>query len=47
MLFGVIDIFLITHLASLLLKAWCTMIERGDATRPAIAPSEPSEAVKE
>ena len=37
----------LARLASLLLKPWCTMIEQGDTTRPAVDPSEPSEAVKE
>ena len=37
----------LARLASLLLKPWCTMIEQGDITRPAVDSSEPSEAVKE
>ena len=36
----------LARLASLLLKPWCTMIEQGDTTRPAVDSSEPSEAVK-
>ena len=28
---------------SLLLKPWCTMIERGDNTHPAVVPSEKSD----
>ena len=49
MLFGVVDIlcFFPTRLTSLLLKTWCTMIEQGDTTRPAVVSTEPSEAVKE
>ena len=34
-------------LTSLLLKPWCSMIERGGAIQPVVVPSEPSEAVKE
>ena len=37
----------LARLASLLLKPWCIMIEQGDTTRPAVDPSEQSEAVKE
>ena len=44
-MFGVIDI--LARLASLLLRPWCTMIEQGDTTWPAVDSSEPSEAVKE
>ena len=44
MLFGVNNFL---HASSLLLKPWRTMVERGDATRSAAVPSEPSEAVKE
>ena len=39
--------FFFAHLAYLLLKQWCTMIEQGDATRPAVDSSEPSVTVKE
>ena len=46
MLLGIIDFFL-ARLASLLLKPWYTMIERGDTTRPTAVSSEPSGAVKE
>ena len=46
-LFGVIDIFFLALLTSILLKPWCTMIERGDTTRPAVVPSELSEEVEE
>ena len=35
------------RLASLLLKPLCIMVEQGDTTRPAVDPSEQSEAVKE
>ena len=38
--------YLLAHFTSLLLKPWCTMIERDNGTRPAVIPSEPSEAVK-
>ena len=34
-------------LASLPLKPWCTVIEQGDTTRPAVVSFEPPEAVKE
>ena len=44
MLFGTIDI--LARLASSLLKSWYIMIELFDSTRPAVASSEPSEAVK-
>ena len=47
MLFGVIDIIFLALLDSLLMKPWCTMIEQGDTTRPAVDLSEPSEAVNE
>ena len=47
MLFGAVDIFTFLHVSPLLLKPWCTMIEQGDTTRPAVDSSEPSEAVKE
>ena len=43
MLLGMIN-FLFSHLTSLLLKTWCTVTERADATRPVMATSEPSEA---
>ena len=35
----------LARLASLLLKPWCTMIEQGDTTHPAVDFSEPSEAM--
>ena len=47
MLFGEIDVLLLARHASLPLEPWCTMIERGDTTRPMVVLSEPSEAVKE
>ena len=37
----------LARLASLLLKPWCTTIEQGDTTRPAVDFSEPSEVLKE
>ena len=33
------------RLESLLLMSWCTMIELGDITRPAVDSSKPSDAV--
>ena len=47
MLFGEVIFCFLANLASLLLKPWSTMIERGDTTQPVVVPSEPSEAVKE
>ena len=37
----------LAHLASILLRPWCTIIEQGDTTRPASDSSERSKAVKE
>ena len=47
MLFGIINSSFLGMPHLLLLKPWCTMIEQGDTTRPAVVPFEPSEAVKE
>ena len=37
----------LARLASLLQKPWCTMIEQGDSTCPAMVSTEPSKTVKE
>ena len=37
--------FIFLHVSPLLQKPWCTMLERGDATRPAVVTSEPQLAV--
>ena len=42
-----IKFFFLARLVSILQKPWCTMIERGDTTWPAVASSEPSEGEKE
>ena len=39
--------FYVAHLTSLLLKPWCTVMEQGDATWPAVVQRESPEAVKE
>ena len=39
--------YFLARLASVFLKPWCTMIEKGDTTRPAVVSTEPSETVKE